>query len=156
MKPTEESPAMHSDSMKALMTEYHKSHINRTNQIIHYICVPIIFWSVTASLWVVKLPHVMNLAMVISVLLMLYYIIKSFKVFATMLVFTAACLALNYWLEVQGVPLLTTAIVLFIAAWIGQFIGHHIEGKRPSFFKDLQFLLIGPAWVVFKFFNLRL
>lgn len=156
MKPTEESPAMHSDSMKNLMTEYHKSHINRTNQIIHYICVPIIFWSITAMLWVVKLPYVMNLAFVISGLLMLYYLLKSIKVFSTMLIFTAVCLAINYWLESMSMPLLTIAIVLFVAAWIGQFIGHNIEGKRPSFYKDLQFLLIGPAWVVFKFFNLKL
>jgi uncharacterized membrane protein YGL010W len=160
MKPTEESPDMSSannyGTMKNLMTEYHKSHINRTNQIIHYICVPIIFWSIAAMLWVIKLPYVMNLAFVITGLLMLYYLVKSIKVFVTMLIFTAACLSLNYWLEAQGVPLLTVAIVLFVAAWIGQFIGHHIEGKRPSFFKDLQFLLIGPAWVVFKFFNLKL
>lgn len=160
MKPTEESPVMssasHNGSMKSLMTEYHKSHINRTNQIIHYICVPIIFWSITAALWVVKLPYVLNVAVVVSALLMLYYIVKSIKVFATMLIFTTACLALNYWLELMGLPLLTLALVLFVLAWIGQFIGHHIEGKRPSFFKDLQFLLIGPAWVVFKFFKLKL
>ena len=138
------------------MTEYHKSLINRTKQTILYISVPIIFWSISALLWVIKLPYVMNFAFIITGLLMLYYLLKSIKVFATMLVFTAVCLALNYSLESKGVPLLTTAIVLFIAAWIGQFIGHHIEGKRPSFFKDLQFLLIGPAWVVFKFFNLKL
>ena len=29
-----------------------------------------------------------------------------------------------------------------------QFIGHAVEGKRPSFFKDLQFLLIGPIWLL--------
>ena len=33
-------------------------------------------------------------------------------------------------------------------AWIGQFIGHKIEGEKPSFFEDLQFLLIGPAWLL--------
>ena len=37
-------------------------------------------------------------------------------------------------------------IGLFVLAWIGQFYGHKIEGKKPSFFKDLQFLLIGPVW----------
>jgi uncharacterized membrane protein YGL010W len=41
-----------------------------------------------------------------------------------------------------------TSLVIFVAAWIGQFIGHAIEGKRPSFFKDLQFLLIGPLWLL--------
>lgn len=156
MKPIEESPAMNSDSMKQLMTEYHKSHLNRTNQLIHYICVPLIFWSISAALWVVKLPYVVNLAYVAIALLMLYYMIKSIKVFITMGLFSAACLALNYWLELQATPLLWIALAVFVLAWIGQFIGHHIEGKKPSFFKDLQFLLIGPAWVVFKFFNLKL
>lgn len=147
---------MSDTSMKYLMTEYHKSHVNRTNQIIHYICVPLIFWSLTAILWTVKIPMVMNLAIVTAALLMMYYLVKSIKVFLTMSVFTVACLAISYWLEIQGVPLLTVAIVVFVAAWIGQFIGHHIEGKRPSFYKDLQFLLIGPAWVVFKFFGIKL
>jgi uncharacterized membrane protein YGL010W len=35
-------------------------------------------------------------------------------------------------------------------AWIGQFYGHKIEGKKPSFLKDLEFLLIGPLWVIQK------
>lgn len=98
----------------------------------------------------------MNLAVVAMALLMLYYVLKSFKVFSVMLVFTVICLGLNYLIERQGWPLLTLAIVVFVAAWIGQFIGHQIEGKKPSFFKDLQFLLIGPAWVAFKFFNVKL
>ncbi len=147
---------MNDNSMKYLMTEYHKSHVNRTNQIIHYFCVPIIFWSVTALLWLVKLPLVMNLAFVVGALLMLYYILKNIKVFSVMLVFTAVCLVLNYWLEINGMPLLIMAAVAFVAAWIVQFIGHQIEGKRPSFLKDLQFLLIGPAWVAFKFLNIKL
>jgi uncharacterized membrane protein YGL010W len=43
---------------------------------------------------------------------------------------------------------------IFVLAWIGQFIGHHVEGKKPSFFKDLQFLLIGPAWLLGFLFRL--
>jgi uncharacterized membrane protein YGL010W len=156
MKPTSESPAKTSESMKQLMTEYHKSHLNRTNQLIHYVCVPLIFWSITAALWTVKIPVVLNAAVLITGLMMLYYLVKSIKVFATMLLFTVACLALNFWLESMNLPLLWIALVVFVLAWIGQFIGHHIEGKKPSFFQDLQFLLIGPAWVVFKFFNIRL
>ncbi len=147
---------MNDNSIKYLMTEYHKSHINRTNQIIHYFCVPLIFWSITAALWTIKIPYVFNMAVITAVLLMLYYLLKSFKVFATMLLFTSLCLTINGWIENKSWSLLTIAIAVFVAAWIGQFIGHHIEGKRPSFYKDLQFLLIGPAWVVFKFFNIKL
>jgi uncharacterized membrane protein YGL010W len=45
-------------------------------------------------------------------------------------------------------PLWLTSVVIFVVAWIGQFVGHALEGKRPSFFKDLQFLLIGPLWLL--------
>ena len=45
-------------------------------------------------------------------------------------------------------PLWLIGIAVFVGAWIGQFIGHKIEGKKPSFFKDVQFLLIGPAWLM--------
>ncbi|MHB8570343.1 MAG: Mpo1-like protein, partial [Metallibacterium sp.] len=46
--------------------------------------------------------------------------------------------------------LLILAGVVFVLAWIGQFIGHAIEGQRPSFLTDLAYLLIGPAWLVSK------
>ncbi len=155
MKPTNASQEKPSNSIEYLLTEYHKSHLNRTNQVIHYFCVPVIFWSISALLWLVKIPIVMNLAMVSMALLMLYYLVKSFKVFIVMFLFSALSLAINYYLEAQNFPLLWLALGVFVAAWIGQFIGHHIEGKKPSFFQDLQFLLIGPAWVVFKFLGIK-
>ena len=40
------------------------------------------------------------------------------------------------------------AAAVFIVAWIGQFIGHAIEGRKPSFFEDVKFLLVGPAWLL--------
>jgi uncharacterized membrane protein YGL010W len=52
------------------------------------------------------------------------------------------------WLDTLPWPLWATCLVIFVAAWIGQFIGHAFEGKRPSFTKDLQFLLIGPLWLL--------
>ena len=45
-------------------------------------------------------------------------------------------------------PLYQVCVTVFVIAWIGQFIGHKIEGKKPSFFKDLQFLLVGPMWLL--------
>ena len=44
--------------------------------------------------------------------------------------------------------LLILSVSIFVIAWIGQFIGHKIEGAKPSFFEDLQYLLIGPAWLL--------
>jgi len=64
------------------------------------------------------------------------------------LVAFAALLALTSALARLPWPLWATSLGIFVIAWIGQFIGHAIEGARPSFFKDLQFLLIGPLWLV--------
>jgi len=53
--------------------------------------------------------------------------------------------ALSPWLNWAT---LAAAAAIFVIAWIGQFVGHAVEGRRPSFFKDLQFLLIGPLWLL--------
>ena len=53
------------------------------------------------------------------------------------------------WLERSStVPLWSICLAAFVFAWVGQFIGHAIEGRRPSFFKDVQFLMIGPLWLL--------
>lgn len=59
-------------------------------------------------------------------------------------------LALAAAVETAGLPLLPIALAIFIVAWIGQFYGHKVEGQKPSFLKDLIFLLIGPLWVLEK------
>ena len=46
------------------------------------------------------------------------------------------------------------AIVVFLVAWVFQFIGHKIEGQRPAFFDDLRFLAIGPGWVLAQLYRL--
>lgn len=140
--------------------EYAISHQNETNQSIHYICVPAIFFSIVGLLmcipneFIVNLtgitnPLVSNWATVILILLMVFYINLSFKIFIKMFLFSILCIVGNYYLGKQ-LPLFYTSLAIFIIAWIGQFYGHKLEGKKPSFFKDLQFLLIGPAWVFEK------
>src|SRR5262249_2722390 len=47
-----------------------------------------------------------------------------------------------------GAWFLPSLVAVFVAAWIAQFVGHSIEGRKPSFFEDLQFLLIGPLWLL--------
>jgi uncharacterized membrane protein YGL010W len=155
MKPTNSSPGRSSQSLNDLLDEYALSHQNKTNKKIHYFCVPIIFWSITAMLWVVALPILGNLAIVMTVLVSIYYFSKDMKIAIQMIVFSLFCLLLDGVMQKQGLPLLSIAVIVFIIAWIFQFIGHNIEGKKPSFFKDLQFLLVGPAWIVRELFAHR-
>ena len=141
-------------------SEYAESHQNKLNQSIHFICVPLIFFSIVGLFMSIPNSFLVNLVGVDSLLFvnwaiiglvfpMIFYISLSFRLFLRMLVFSAICVVGNYYLSFT-VDLLLASIAIFVVAWIGQFYGHHIEGKKPSFLKDLQFLLIGPAWVFEK------
>jgi len=147
-------------SMQQWFDEYAESHQNSTNQKIHYICVPAIYFSIVGMLMSIPSTAITNLlqfenqfftnwAMVIVLFVLFFYLIHSIKSFVLMLIFSVACIIFNSYLSLY-LPLFLTSLILFVVAWIGQFYGHKIEGKKPSFFKDLQFLLIGPAWVFEK------
>ena len=82
-------------------------------------------------------------AFAIIVPALIYYFTLSIR----MAIFQIACIAVSVGLFVLTRHLLSVAIGVFVASWIGQFIGHHIERRKPSFFDDLRFLLIGPLFV---------
>jgi uncharacterized membrane protein YGL010W len=136
------------------LDEYGQSHQNETNKTIHWICVPAIFFSITGLLYCLKLPfwiqsfHI-NIAMIVVVLITIYYLRLSVALGMGMFIFGMACLFLCHLIErYMAAPLWLVCIIIFVLAWIGQFFGHHVEGKKPSFLKDLQFLLIGPMWLM--------
>ena len=88
-------------------------------------------------------------AVVVAVLGTAYYVNLSPRLAAGMAAFCVLCLALvGFVRSASPWPLWQVALGLFAIAWVLQFVGHAKEGKRPSFFKDLQFLLIGPAWLM--------
>jgi uncharacterized membrane protein YGL010W len=124
-----------------LFSRYGESHRNPTNKAIHWICVPLITWSLLAALW----AWTPVAAYVLIALAVAFYISLSLPIAIGMLV-VSGFMVLT--LTVVTEHLLIVAIVVFVAAWIGQFIGHKIEGKKPSFFEDIKFLLIGPAWLL--------
>lgn len=124
------------------LSEYAISHQNTANKRIHYICVPIIFLTIVGLLY-----HISGyLLSVITIGVLWFYIRLSLLSFIAMLGFYAMCLGIVMFAPVG----IWFWIWVFILAWIGQFIGHKIERAKPSFFKDLQFLLIGPLWVAFS------
>ncbi len=143
--------------------EYAVSHQNPKNKAIHYICVPAIFFSIVGLLMsipsvflsnLLKLnqPIIENWAVIFLLFVMVFYIRLSISMATKIAVFSVICLVLNFYIG-QVVPLWIASLIIFAIAWIGQFYGHNIEGKKPSFLKDLQFLLIGPAWVAENLFS---
>ncbi len=136
--------------------EYSKDHKNPLNRIIHGICVPAILWSVIATLWVIPVPASLGrpgfwcgMAMIGA---FAFYWRMSRPIGAAMLIVFVVFGLLTEWLfeSIGASHLLWVAVAVFLIAWIGQFIGHVIEGARPSFFTDLANLLIGPAWLAGK------
>jgi uncharacterized membrane protein YGL010W len=135
--------------------EYHQSHSHPTNKLLHWICVPPIVLSVMGLLWSVPMPDAvasispwLNLATLFAAAALAYYVVLSPVLAVGIGAAFALMLMLVHQLDQLPWPLWLTSIAIFVAGWIGQFIGHAIEGKRPSFMKDLQFLLIGPLWLV--------
>lgn len=148
--------------MKSIHTwfdEYGVSHQNNTNKLIHWLCVPLIFFSIIALLAAIPAnflkemfppawqPYT-HIGTVVLAVGLLFYLRLSLPIFIGILAFSVLCLLAIVALESLSLPLWASSLIIFVAAWIGQFIGHKIEGKKPSFFQDLQFLLIGPAWIL--------
>lgn len=142
---------------------YAVSHQNSTNIAIHYICVPVIFFSIIGFLLCIPNGFLLDLfgssnslllnwASVAIVLLFLFYVRLSLAMALKIVVFSVFCLVINYFIGLHF-TLWIFSLVLFVMAWIGQFYGHKVEGMKPSFLKDIQFLMIGPAWVIKKIFG---
>jgi uncharacterized membrane protein YGL010W len=135
---------------------YSADHQNPVNRSIHWVCVPTIMWAVIAALWTIPvIPTWMEpgfWAFVAMFLTFLFYHRLSRNIgYAMAVVFIISGLvAAGLYALLGPRVLLVLAGALFVLAWIGQFVGHQIEGRRPSFFTDLAYLLIGPAWLASK------
>ncbi|WP_339867328.1 Mpo1-like protein [uncultured Algoriphagus sp.] len=143
----------------ALFQEYGHSHQNMTNKLIHWFCVPAIFFSIVGLIFSIPagpLPELMpflgnfaNWATIVLALVLIYYLMLSTPLTLGMFLFSALCLCVANFIDLNFPgKLWMISIAIFVLSWILQFYGHKIEGKKPTFLKDLQFLLIGPAWLM--------
>ena len=131
---------------------YAVHHQNPTNKAIHWICVPAIFFSVAVLLAAIPFPLPLHpqihWATVAFLFVMLFYIRLSIPLAIGIGGFCVMCLGGITFLLHHNQTLWIWGLAIFTIAWVGQFIGHHIEGQKPSFLDDIQFLLIGPAWLL--------
>jgi uncharacterized membrane protein YGL010W len=137
------------------LSEYGQSHANPTNKLLHWICVPLIVFAVMGLLWAIPVPGALasrslwiNWSTLVVLLALVYYAVLSPALALGVAVAFAILFAVLNAISSLPLTLWATSLAIFVIAWIGQFVGHGLEGKRPSFFKDVQFLLIGPLWLV--------
>jgi uncharacterized membrane protein YGL010W len=151
-----DDPTSDPRSIDRYFAHYGADHRDPANQLIHWICVPLILWSVIALLWAIPVPGSIGRpglwAAVAMFAAFLWYYRQSRRLgLAMALAFVLIAFVTEVLFRYFGTRgLAFLAIVVFVGAWIGQFIGHRIEGRKPSFFTDLLYLLIGPAWLMGK------
>ncbi|NVM75608.1 putative membrane protein YGL010W [Duganella sp. SG902] len=129
-------------TIDTLLAKYSESHLHPTNELIHFVCVPVIVFTLLGLLW--ALHPLVALAFTAGAM---WYYFKLSRPFALGMLLMAAVM-LSILAALPPATVLPLSITIFVLAWIGQFIGHKIEGKKPSFFDDLRFLLIGPLFVL--------
>src|SRR5215469_14634446 len=148
-------------TVEVYFDKYAESHQNPVNKTIHWVCVPLIVFSLLGLVWAIPFPHIgflgqyngfINWASLLIAFSVYYYYrlspVLSYLMLLIVFAFSYAIIALAGWPNTGGPPLWESCLIIFVAAWIGQFIGHKIEGKKPSFLDDLRFLLIGPIWLL--------
>lgn len=146
-------------SIDRWFAHYSGDHRNRGNQRIHVVAVPLILWSVIALLWCIPVPGTLFGPGAFAALAMFmtwsFYYRHSRTLGMGMLLVFVLISWTTRWLHIElgSAGLAKLALAVFVVAWIGQFIGHHFEGRRPSFLTDLTYLLIGPVWVLNKLYR---
>ncbi|MDB5890396.1 MAG: hypothetical protein JWP47_1227 [Polaromonas sp.] len=128
-----------------LLDHYGESHQNPHNELIHFVAIPLIMVSLVGMMFALH-PYVAYAFVAAS---MMYYARLSLVFLLTMVVWSVLMFAVILAL---GPLVLMVSVAVFVGAWVMQFIGHKIEGKKPSFFEDLQYLWVGPLFVVSRLF----
>lgn len=152
--------------IERLFIEYAHSHQNSTNLLIHWICVPLIAFSVLGLVWMIPFPHIswlgsmngfVNWASFLIAFVVYYYLRLSPTLSYGMLfvvgIYSYFIVQLEYWEAAGGWPVWAVCALIFIVSWVGQLIGHKIEGSKPLFLTDLKLLLIGPIWLLSKLYK---
>lgn len=135
---------------------YSADHQNPVNRLIHWFCVPAILWAVIAALWLIPVPPSIGrpgfwCGLVMVAAFAFYWRLSRPLGAAMFIVFVVLGVLTEVLYRSLGpIHLRWLAIGVFVVAWIGQFLGHLIEGRKPSFLTDLAYLLIGPAWLIGK------
>lgn len=138
-------------TIERLLIQYSESHQNKANVAIHVVAVPSIYFVSLGLLYAIPVPDLLAVvnvtwAHLIALPILYYYFSLSGPIGAAMTLLTIGCFSAIRLLELYGVSVWQTCLALFAIMWVLQFVGHKIEGKKPSFLEDLRFLLIGPAW----------
>lgn len=138
-----------------LFERYGESHKNHTNEFIHWVCVPLIFFSIMGLLSLIRIAilqvetvEISLISLIVILLVTVYYMRLSFIIGFIMFIAMISVQLLIEKIDKEFTYAWLLYLMIFAISWVFQFIGHKIEGKKPSFLTDIFFLLIGPIWLL--------
>lgn len=141
-------------SVQQWLSDYGVSHTVAMNKRLHWVGIPLIVFSLFGLLWAIPIPRSVvwlyaNVATIVAILIIVYYSLLSLRLAIGMALVFALMLGMLGFIDIiLGKGFVVSMVAVFVIGWVFQFVGHMIEGKKPSFFEDLQFLLIGPLWLL--------
>ncbi|MEM8984599.1 MAG: Mpo1-like protein [Pseudomonadota bacterium] len=144
---------------------YAERHQNPVNKALQWVCIPLIVISLIGILWSIPVPAAfyaispaLNWGTAFLLAAVVYYFVMSWSLALGMLPVVVGIVAVVIWMDSLPFSLLYASMALFVAALIGQFVGHAIEGNKAAFVDDLQWLMIGLLWIlaaIYRQFGVR-
>lgn len=151
-----------------LLEAYGRSHEHPSHQLISWISIPLILFSLLGLVWAIPFPYLaflgryngfLNWASFLIAFSGYYYYrlspVLSYMTLLLIFILALGVVQLEKWELAGGPALWLVCTVIFVFAAVAQFIGYKIEGKRFSFLKSLQFLFISPVWLM-HFLSLKI
>jgi uncharacterized membrane protein YGL010W len=149
------APTSRMNTADSWLAAYEAERIHPATKALRWICVPVIVLGFVGLLWSLPVPRafqqspaVLNWGTLFLMAAMVYYFIMSISLGIGMLPFVIGVIVGVAWLDSLRTPLWALAGALFSLGWLGQLAGDWIQGRKPAFFKELMFLMIGPIWLL--------
>ena len=137
------------------LRRYEETHSDLTNPVVYWAAVPMVVLGTVGLLWSLPIPDafyeispLMNWGTAFLMAAAVYYFIISVSLAIGMLPFVIGVAGINMWLDGSDFSLLRVSIVLLLAGIIGLWLGHRNQGGIRPVLDDLQFMMIGPAWLL--------
>ncbi|MFC0516309.1 Mpo1-like protein [Mucilaginibacter angelicae] len=146
--------------------EYEEAHQEKVNQVIHYICIPTLAFSVFGLIWSIPFPHLaflgvyngyFNWASFVIAIAIYFYLklspIISYFILFILLGFSYGIMELVSWQQAGGPAMWLLCISVFIPSLSALLIGNIREPQYATKGLNIKSLIIAPAYLLNQLLN---
>ena len=137
------------------LTDYGENHQDISFAGIYWIAVLTLVIGTVGMLWSLPVPYefekispILNWGSTFLMAAVVYYFIISVSLAIGMLPFLLGIAGVQNWLTSSDYSALRVSIGLLVAGIIGLWMGHRNQGSLRPVLRDLQLMMIGPAWLL--------